>query len=118
MDNVESNVCDICPNLVVLRPELAFKGGHKLFLVHRNPLLHLIDYQIPDKRGWAGGYIKWPNSPVAPQGLTLNHLLSTRLYTLCIYHHHGLVQRQPGRLRSGELALCDVVLRGVDSNRV
>jgi hypothetical protein len=32
----------------------------------------MIDYQIPDK--WPGGYIKWPNSPIAPQDLRLNHL--------------------------------------------
>jgi hypothetical protein len=53
----------------------------------------VIDYQIPDKLGVVRRYIKWVNSPPSPQGLELNHLTFYTLYTLCIYHHHGLVRR-------------------------
>jgi hypothetical protein len=63
-----------------------------------------------------GGYIKWPNPPLAPQGLRLS-----TFYTLYIYHHHGLVRRRPqthSGPQSSELAFCDVVLRSVDRNWV
>jgi hypothetical protein len=59
--------------------------------------------QIPDKmgkRGGSGGYIKWPIPPFAPQGLRLNYLLSTCLYTLYINLHHGFLRRRPP-VRSG-----------------
>jgi hypothetical protein len=55
------------------------------------------------------GYIKRPNSLLAPQDLRLNHLPSTCLYKLYIYHHHGLVRRRPRQhsgLQFSELVLC------------
>jgi hypothetical protein len=67
----------------------------------------MIDYQIP-----AGGYIKRSNSPpLYHRALDSTTSLSTRLYTLYIYHHHGLVRQRPRAHRgsqTSELVLCDV----------
>jgi hypothetical protein len=57
----------------------------------------------------SGGYIKWLNFPLAPQGLRLNHLLSTTHFTYI--HHHGFFRRRPrtrSGLQSSELVLYDV----------
>jgi len=80
----------------------------------------VVSYSILHKWGvhWQEGY-KWSNPLRHWQGLRLNHLLSTCLFTLYIYCviHHGLVRHDDSHAQTYEevsLVLTRCVLRGVD----